>query len=586
MTQHLRLLACALGCAAALGAPATAGAAISITQAELTPSTTQAAAHPNVTIRTAFGGLGDSASGDDVKSVRVVLPQGLLGDPAAAGRCSAADFAADTCPADTKVGTTTVKTTAKVLLVDVPISADGDVYSLVPGGSEPARLGVVVRPLGGILGKIFLQAPVTLGPESGYGLATAFDDLPRSSAGLPIRLDEMSLTLNGAAAKGPFMTNPTSCSPATMQASAGSYGAPGAPATATASFTPTGCDSVPFAPRLEGSLGAAGETAEGRHAPLRTTVVLPAGGANLAKVSVTLPADLGADINALGRGCPVDRLSAPQTCPPESTVGRAVAASPLAPAPLAGPVILGSGALPPPLVIPLTGAVPLTLRADSTVPTKAGEGIVNTIAGLPDLPVTRFDLSLTGGAGALLQNAGDLCRRGAHTTAHAVFTSHSGRTVNATVPLALTGCAGGGVKPARAKPKAQVALRFRRATGALTARFSAASGAASLKTARLTLPAGLSTPARAAALAGQLRVFARGHRLRGSAVSVRGRTLTVRVAGGGGRAVTVRWNGLTATGSLARHLSARPQLTFVARLLDAGKRTTTLRVRVRPAVTR
>jgi hypothetical protein len=584
VTHHLRSLACALACGAGLGAPATAGAAVSITQAELTPSTTQAAAHPNVTIRTVFGGLGDSASGDDVKSVRAVLPQGLLGDPAAAGRCGAADFAADTCPADTKVGTTTVKTTAKVVLVDTPISADGDVYSLVPAGSEPARLGVVVRPLGGILGKIFLQAPVTLGPESGYGLATTFDDLPREASGLPIRLDEMSLTLNATAARGPFMTNPTSCSPATMQASAASYDAPGAPATATASFTPTGCASVPFAPRLEGSLGAAGETAKGRHPPLRTTVVLPPGGANLAKVSVMLPADLGADVNALGRGCPADRLGAPLTCPPESSIGRAVAASPLAPAPLTGPVILGSGAIPPPLVIPLTGAVPLTLRADATLPTNAGEGITNTIAGLPDLPVTRFDLSLTGGAGALLANGDDLCRRGAQTTARAVFTSHSGRTVNASVPLVLQGCAG--ASPAGAKPKATIALRFRKRIGSLTARFSAASGAAALKTARLTLPAGLSTRARAAAIAGPLRVFARGRRLGGSAVSVRGRTLTIRVPGTGGRAVSVRWTGLSATGSLARRLSSRPRLTFVARLLDAAKRTTTLRMRVRPSVAR
>src|SRR4051812_31757059 len=122
--QHLRTLACALGCGVALATPASAGAAVSITSASLTPSTTQAAAHPDVTITTAFGGLGDSASGDDVKTVRAVLPQGLLGDPNAAARCTPADFAADACPADTKVGTTTVNTTAKVLLVDVPISAD------------------------------------------------------------------------------------------------------------------------------------------------------------------------------------------------------------------------------------------------------------------------------------------------------------------------------------------------------------------------------------------------------------------------------------------------------------------------------
>jgi hypothetical protein len=43
--------------------------------------------------------------------------------------------------------------------------------------------------------------------------------------------------------------------------------------------------------------------------------------------------------------------------------------------------------------------------------------------------------------------------------------------------------------------------------------------------------------------------------------------------------VSVSWKRLTPTGSLVRRLSSRPRLTFVARLLDAGKRTTTLRVR-------
>jgi hypothetical protein len=56
------------------------------------------------------------------------------------------------------------------------------------------------------------------------------------------------------------------------------------------------------------------------------------------------------------------------------------------------------------------------------------------------------------------------------------------------------------------------------------------------------------------------------------------------VAGNGGCAISVSWKGLTATGSLARRLSSRPRLSFVARLLDAGKRTTTLQVRVRPSV--
>ena len=80
-----------------------------------------------------------------------------------------------------------------------------------------------------------------------------------------------------------------------------------------------------------------------------------------------------------------------------------MAGSPLAPAPLTGPVILGSGAFPPPLAVPLTGAVALTLHGTTALPTSPNQGISNSFEGLPDLPVTRFELTLTGGRGSLLK---------------------------------------------------------------------------------------------------------------------------------------------------------------------------------------
>jgi len=125
-------LACALWCLAGLLAlPGAARAAVSITDAELDPSTTQAAGHPNATIVTAFG---YDSSGDDVKSVRVVLPQGLLGDPNAASRCDQMSFAADACPTDSRVGTTQV--TATVL--GLPNDSSGAGYSLQPTAAGQA----------------------------------------------------------------------------------------------------------------------------------------------------------------------------------------------------------------------------------------------------------------------------------------------------------------------------------------------------------------------------------------------------------------------------------------------------------------
>src|SRR3954469_2656837 len=179
----------ALVVALALALPASASAAVTITNFKVTPSTTAAGAHPDLTIDTSFA---LDPTSDDVKSVGVVLPQGLVGAPNAADRCTAAAFAADTCPASTKVGTTTANVTA-TLVVDLPQTVTGDVYNLVPKGDEPARLGVVLGPSLPGAEKVFLQSAVTSGPGTDYGLATLFDGLPRTSGPIETRVNSMQL---------------------------------------------------------------------------------------------------------------------------------------------------------------------------------------------------------------------------------------------------------------------------------------------------------------------------------------------------------------------------------------------------------
>src|SRR2546423_1301705 len=117
--------------------PGSAAAAVSLPTVSLEPSTTQAGGHPDATVDTTFALNPDT---DDVKSVRVVLPQGLVGDPKAADACSETDFRADACPAGSKIGTTTTSAIVTVVpgLVDVPQDVPGDVYSLQPQGGEVA----------------------------------------------------------------------------------------------------------------------------------------------------------------------------------------------------------------------------------------------------------------------------------------------------------------------------------------------------------------------------------------------------------------------------------------------------------------
>lgn len=561
--SFVRTPAIALVVLLALAFAASASASVAITNFKVTPSTTQAGAHPDVTIDTSFS---DNPSSDDAKSVGVVLPQGLVGDPSAADRCSASAFAADTCPASSKVGTTTSNVTATIVLVDVPQTVTGDVYNLQPQGSEAARLGVVLRPSLPGAAKVFLQSAVSVGPDTGYGLRTVFDGLPRTAAGLPIRVDSMQLVLAGKAAHGSFMTNPTGCGEARSTATVTAYDSPGS-SSASSSFTPTGCDKEPFAPSLSGSVGGTGQTKRGVSPTLTTVVSTSVGDANPSRVKVVLPPSIGANLTVISRTC-APELFAAGNCPADARVGTATASSPLLPRPLSGPVILtaDSATSAPELAVQLGPPVPLTLiGAVQLLP----GGITNTFDGIPDLPLSRFELTLDGGGGRntgqLLNNA-DLCRADTPLGLKGEILAHSGATANVTAQLEPSGCESIIVSAGPGKPRGKLTLRFRHRRGTLTARFSSS---APLRRVRLALPKSLRKPTK------------HGLRVKGGKKSLHGRTLSISTKK---KAVSLRWTGLKPGRSLARRLKKHPRLMFVARVTSASGKTTRLRLGVRPTV--
>ena len=229
-----------------------------MTDFKVEPASKQGGGHPNVTITQTFDY--GSSSTDSVKDAFVRLQPGLLGNPQNAAFCSQQQFQADSCPADSKVGTVEVTATAHILVIPAPTTNSGIVYNLRPTGTEPARVGVVVAAAGG-LSKIFLQSPVFIRPgPDGYGLESTFADQPRDSGGIPIQITKVALTFNGKASKGSFMRMPTSCAQGTSLSRANSWEAQSAFSEKTFAMTPTGCDSLGFAPKGSGSMGAPGLT--------------------------------------------------------------------------------------------------------------------------------------------------------------------------------------------------------------------------------------------------------------------------------------------------------------------------------------
>jgi hypothetical protein len=489
-------------------APSSAHAALSSVTA--TPSVTQAGAHADFSLDMAF------APGDDVRSIVLHLPKGFVGNPQAPALCTQSQFAADACPAPSQVGTTTVTATVTPngLLPQVTQTqaVSGRVYNLQPRAGEPARLGVLLpssAALGGLVTTqpVRLQSVVSVRTSGDYGLDSTLADLPRTidtNVGtLASHIDRIQLQLTGHVPGGaqPFLTNPTTCVPATTTVDATSYG--GGATRRSSSFTPTGCDRLVYDPRISATLDGAGPR---QHPQLTTVVSQGADEATSSKVVVTLPLGVGPDLSALNTTCPSADFDA-GTCADATKVGSATAQTPLLADPLTGPVYLvarNGGGLPQ-LGIAFGGLLPVKLRASVTV--GAGARLVSTLDGLPDVPLSSFTLVLDGGDRGLLRSDSDLCA--AAPTIDAAFTAQNGveHTAGAVVDARNCATTAPPVKP-RTSPKARKPAVSARLTGrGLTVRARVPAGAAKLRGLRVTLPRGLRADA-----ARRLRTRSRGAR--------------------------------------------------------------------------
>jgi hypothetical protein len=502
--------------------PPLAQAQFDVPAFSVTPKSLQAGSHPDVTIHAEFSGS------EHVRDLTISLPPGLAGDPTSKPRCAQAAFQADTCPANTRVGTTSVRTVIPPLQI-LPIDAAGDVYNVVPAAGEPARLGVVVRPPLGA-SKVFIASPVRIRPSDG-GLDSVITNMP-STVGLPLLgevemfIQAMDLTLSA-----PFASLPTACKPA--QARIAAVSAAGtAVSRAAEPFTPTGCDKVPFAPRLEATVDSTALPG------LRTVITVPRGHASTATAAVTLPRALAVNVAALNDMCTLEEQSA-GPCPERARVGSAVARTPLLAQPLTGPVTLAAlaGRPLPGLRMDLTGAAALSLTgAVDLSPIRA------TFAGIPDVPLERFELTFD--PKGTLVTRGNLCR-GPAPRIGAELTGHNGATVRLDEPLAVAGCE---------LPDVTLTLNRRK----LKLRVDALRGRP-LQRVELALPRGLRLQRGSVARAN-------GVRLR----RVRGRTIAVRP--GAARHFTIK-------GTVSHRL--RKRRAFVVETLDSSGRVVRQRLKAR-----
>jgi hypothetical protein len=410
---------------AAMAAPAQA--ILSVSSLSVTPSTTQAGGAagqpgPDITIAARFS----TPNGDTPRDLTFALAPGLLANPTAVPLCPAAAFNAGLCPASSQIGSGSITGTAPGF--GLTLSLPTGVYLIQPTGSEVARVGLIVYFFG--FPVVTQSAPISIRTTPNVGIDIPLSSIPNQLDGIGVIVNALKLTIDGTVDGKTFTRNPTSCSAATTTLTVDSYGAPSTSTTQQSSFTPTGCGTLPYTPKLS---GAAAQDTGDDGAGFAATITQTYNEADNTQVLLTLPASLSPRLSLLASACTNANLS---QCP---SVGSATVATPLLAAPLTAKIVFVAHAGSIPTLAILIPA-PLNLQLDA-IPILTGSAVQALVVGIPDIPLSSLTLSLQGGPNSLFRAGVHLCS--SPQTVSGNFTAWSGASASPSATVAVSGCPAG-----------------------------------------------------------------------------------------------------------------------------------------------
>jgi hypothetical protein len=352
----------------------------------------------------------------ELKGVNLILPPGLSAKLAGVSYCPEAAIAAagansgtselakSSCPENSLIGSATVDAGSG----PSPMQITGKAFLAGPYNGAPLSLVVVTPATAGPfdLGTVVVRVALHLNPETAQVEATS-DPIPHVFGGALLDIDKISVNLE----RKQFALNPTNCSPMAVNGTLRGGGAdPTNPAafssdSVSSPFQVSDCGSLGFSPKLY--LRLFGGTHRAKSPKLRAVLEAHEGDANISRVAVTLPSALFLKQSSLAKICTRVQFAA-NACPAESIYGFARAETPLLATPLEGPVYLRSSSNPlPDLVVALNGQVDIDL--DGRIDSIHG-GIRNRFETIPDVPVSKFVLTIRGGKRGLLVNSRNLCQ--------------------------------------------------------------------------------------------------------------------------------------------------------------------------------
>lgn len=356
-----------------------------------------------------------SDGNQELKGVDVTLPPGLVAKlagvkycpnaalAAAAASSGAAEAASSSCPASSRIGRADIKTGSG----PSPIGISGQVFLTGRYKGAPLSLAVITPATAGPfdLGTVVVRVAISLEPRTARVHAVS-DPIPHVYGGALLDIRSIAVVLN----RNDFTLNPTNCSQLSFEGSLLGGGAnpldPAAffPAAVSAPFKANGCEQLGFKPKL--FLRLFGGMRRAKNPKLRAVLLPRKGDANIARAATILPRSLILDQSNLSKVCTRVQFAA-NDCPKKSIYGNARAFSPLLDDPVSGPIYLrSSNNTLPDLVADLHGQVDLELvsRTDGI----RGR-IRNTFDIVPDVPVSKFILTLRGGPKGLLVNSRNQC---------------------------------------------------------------------------------------------------------------------------------------------------------------------------------
>jgi hypothetical protein len=365
--------------------------------------------------------IASSDGQQELKGADITLAPGMTGKLAGIPYCPAAALAAaaasggaqqrasSSCPAKSLVGSAAIVAGTGPAPFHIN---DGKVFLSGPYHGAPLSLAVITPATAGPfdLGTVVVRVALFVDPATAQIRALS-DPIPNVFGGAQLSIRAIDVNVD----RKNFTLNPTSCGQLATSGFLNGGGAdPSNPAAFSAfpvstPFQTSDCGALGFKPKLFTRLyGGKKTTKRSQHPKFRAVLVARDGDANIGRAAVTLPHSQFLDQSHIRTICTRVQLAA-HDCPQGAIYGYARARTPLLDDELAGPVYLvSSNHELPDLLADLRGQVDVQLHG---VISAAKARIKNVFYPVPDVPVSKFVLTMKGGKRGLLVNSRDLCAK-------------------------------------------------------------------------------------------------------------------------------------------------------------------------------